>query len=407
VNAALVTNSLIASGARVVDAGSRLGLPGFLDLSSLCEATVILDRVDVLEAADSLPDLSMVAALRGAGFLGEFRPQLSPIDLRRAILRLPDEVTSLLSPDIGGTAPDSHVTDLRRRGDLDAGGGITTIDYDGQLDDLLRQVEEVVSYPSLDADVDPRVRLLRSATYLIVATANGLDYFPDFDRAPFVAAVVRHLYRSLPVRLYDRVAEALVGSPEHGEQVVAEWTLDVQVPIPPVTAIVLSRTRRLDDLPARLLEVRAEFAGYREHFAAFKRELQEAETLKERRGLERRYAELLRVASGPDSEIVSATEVLNLAEKGVQAAANPFAATAYSSGLIAQPLEWLRRWWLRRPLVVLFRMDTKMPRLPEYRRLIERLWGERLSDELLRAYLDHGRRLGDLFERRGPLVPGG
>lgn len=405
-NAALVTNSLVYSAARVVDEASRLDLPGFLDLSSLCEAAVLLDRLDVLEAADTLPDLGMIAALRGAGVLAEFTPEVSAIELRRAVLRLPEEVNRLLSPQIGGTAPERSGMDVRRSDELDPGGAVATLDYDRELDDLRRQVEEVVSYPSLDAPADPRERLLRSATYLIVATANGLDYFPDFERAPFVAAVVRHLYRSLPVQLYDRVAEALTGATGRGEEVVAEWTLDVQVPIPPVTALVLGRARRLDEVPARLLEVRAEFAGYRQHFAAFKRELQEAGTLKERRALERRYLQLLEAASGPDSEIVSATEVLNLAEKGVTAAANPFAATAYSAGLIAQPLEWLRRWWLRRPLAVLFRMDAMMPRLPEYRTLIERLWGEELGDEVLAAHLRHARQLQGMFDGRGSLVAG-
>jgi hypothetical protein len=315
-------------------------------------------------------------------------------------------VNRLLSPQIGGTAPQRLGMDVRCSDDLAPGGAVATLDYDRELDDLRRQVEEVVSYPSLQAPADPRERLLRSATYLIVATANGLDYFPDFERAPFVAAVVRHLYRSLPVQLYDRVAEALTGATGGGEGVVAEWTLDVQVPIPPVTALVLGRAQRLDDVPARLLEVRAEFASYREHFAAFKRELQEADTLKERRALERRYFQLLEAASGPDSEIVSATEVLNLAEKGVTAAANPFAATAYSAGLIAQPLEWLRRWWLRRPLAVLFRMDAMLPRLPEYRTLIERLWGAELGDEVLAAHLLHARQVQGMFDRRGPLVAG-
>ena len=130
---------------------------------------------------------------------------------------------------------------------------------------------------------------------------------------------------------------------------------------------------------------------------SFKSELQEADTLRERRRLKRRYSQLLAAASGPDQELVSATEVLNLAAKAAAVAAAPAAATSYSATLIAQPVEWLRRWWLRRPLAVLFRLDGKLPRIPEYRQLVERLWGAELSDELLRQYEIHGRQVQALM----------
>ena len=214
-----------------------------------------------------------------------------------------------------------------------------------------------------------------------------------------MAAFSRQLYHSLPVQLYERVANAIGTQFNSREQLVAEWTLDSDLPIPPATALVLARSRSLEEVPERLFEVRDEFASYRGHLAAFKAELQEADTFQERRRLERRYGELLKAASGPDREIVSATEILNVAEKAVAVAAAPLAATSYSASLIAQPIEWLRRWWLRRPLAVLFRLDGMLPRISEYRRIIERLWGIEMSDELIREYASHGHQIKALMAR--------
>jgi hypothetical protein len=124
---------------------------------------------------------------------------------------------------------------------------------------------------------DPRTRIRRSVGYLLVAAADGLDYFPDFDRVPFVAAFTRQLSRSLPMQLYERVADALGAQLADRDELIAEWTLSMDVPIPPVTALVLGRSRSPDEVPDRLLEVRDEFERFHEHFGAFKRELHAAD----------------------------------------------------------------------------------------------------------------------------------
>lgn len=195
-------------------------------------------------------------------------------------------------------------------------------------------------------------------------------------------------YRSLPLQLYQRVAEALGESLGKGE-FVAEWTLRTQIPIPPASALVLGRARSLDEVPERLLEIRSEFASYRRYFDDFKTNLQDADTITERKKLRRRYQQLLETASGPRPEIVSAQEMLNFAEKAVTLAATPQLPTSYSAVLLAQPVEWIWRWWRNRPLAVLFRLDSKLPRLSEYQALIEKLWGVHVSDQILEQYAAH------------------
>ena len=214
---------------------------------------------------------------------------------------------------------------------------------------------------------------------------------------PFVASINRGLYRSMPVRVYERVAQALDTRFGSRDEFLSEWTLDAQLPIPPITALVLNRSSSLEQIPERLLEIRDEFAKYRHRFREFKSEVQSAETLKERRALEKKFKSLLTEASGPDAELISMSEVLNLAEKSVRAAANPLAPQSYSTDLLRQPIEWVRRWWLRRPLAVLFRLDGKLPKLAEYRDMVERLWGKRFEDQLMDEFAFHGHQIQGLM----------
>lgn len=162
-----------------------------------------------------------------------------------------------------------------------------------------------------------------------------MDYFPDFDRAPFTAATITSLYQSLPWQVYERVAEALATDATGGkDQFVREWTLNATLPIPPTAALVLQRSRSRDEIPARLLEVRQEFARYRSHFSEFRARLQSADGLKERRRLQHQYQRLLATASGPNHEVVSVSEALNFAEKLIPVATAPVMPTSYSAALI-------------------------------------------------------------------------
>jgi hypothetical protein len=224
----------------------------------------------------------------------------------------------------------------------------------------------MVAYASAGETVSERA--YRSNEYLIAAAAHGLDYFPDFERGA-TAGTLQKVYRSLPMQLYERVAHSLNDSLTGGD-VVSEWSAISTIPIPPVAALVFDRATSLADVPDALLRVRTDFARYRKYFASFKAELAEADTIKQRTRLRQKYQILLDEASRPHRESVSLTEMLNLTEKVVKAAAAPTAAISYGALLLTQPIDWIRRWWQRRPLTFLFRMDSKLPRLSTYRQLV-------------------------------------
>ncbi|WP_410606088.1 hypothetical protein [Amycolatopsis sp. lyj-109] len=387
-NVALVTQTLVANAGTVLSRPETLSLPLFLDLCALCEAVVLLDRLEALDAADEC-DTVLGKRLGGEGLYRTFRPALSPDELRRVMLRLPDELAKRITLD--AVDPGAAV---------DATGAVTGLDYTTGLNNLLAQVDALGGYAS-SRDAPIKDRMYRGNGYLLVAAAHGLDYFPDFDRVPFVAGTLQKTYRSLPRRLYDQVSESL-DEPLNGGDLVAEWAAMSTIPIPPISALVLSRASSLDDVPEQLLRVRDEFRRYRRYFGDFKAALRNADTVRERRKLLARYQVLLAEASGPDRETVSLTEMLNLTEKAVKAAAGPGLPTSYGALLVTQPVDWIRRWWQRRPLAILFRLDSKLPRLSEYRQLVGKLWGEEAGHLLLGEVPGHGARLRALMSDAEP-----
>jgi hypothetical protein len=391
-NVALVTQTLVANAGTVLSRPETLSLPLFLDLCALCEAVVLLDRLEALGAADEHHTV-MGGRLGAEGLYRTFHPTLSPEELRRVMLRLPDELAKRIALDAGGH---EHA--------VDATGAATGLDYTTGLNNLLAQVDALGGYASC-GDCSVKERMYRGNGYLIVAAAHGLDYFPDFDRVPFVAGTLQKTYRSLPRQLYDTVTESL-DEPLNGGDLVAEWAAMSTIPIPPISALVLSRASSLDDVPEQLLRVRDEFRRYRRYFGDFKAALRTADTVRERRKLLARYRVLLAEASGPEREIVSLTEMLNLTEKAVKAAAGPALPTSYGALLVTQPADWIRRWWQRRPLAILFRLDSKLPRLSEYRQLVGKLWGEEAGHHLLGQVADHGARLRTLMADAEPAQAG-
>jgi hypothetical protein len=135
-NAALVTKTLVHSGGQAVETPGELTWQRFLDFSSLCEASVILDRLDAIESTDTLPSSALTRALVDAQLLSEFRPELSRNDLRRLLLRLPDDVSRRLLPtfwegasaDSSDPATSAPTDDLRNATLMTDSGSLKDID---------------------------------------------------------------------------------------------------------------------------------------------------------------------------------------------------------------------------------------------------------------------------------------
>jgi hypothetical protein len=413
-NVALVTQTLVANAGRALEEPDSLDLVSLLDLCQLMEAVVLLDRTQAIASSVEPPSSLLADQLRKEGLYDDVQPQLSRQELRRIALRLPealsrrmrlplreegDEPGALDADQLLGGAPIPSTSGGGQRPTrvVDETGALAGLDYGRSLDDLVTQVDRLVTYASMRNDVQERV--YRGNGYLVIAAAQGLDFFPDFDRVPTVAGTLQKLYRSLPMQLYDKVAEGL-GQSLTGGDVVAEYTEVEDLPIPPISAIVLHRSQSLADIPKQLLHARVEFSDYRKYFADFKTKLQGADDVRKRAALIRRYGALLAEASGSNHQLISYTQVLNFAEQAVKVAGAPQLPTSYSAGLLTQSAEWLRRWWLRRPLAVLFRLDSKFPHVEEYRALVAKLWGDPAKEHLLDQAAEHALNLSRLMAKQ-------
>lgn len=394
-NQALVTRTLLRNCVAALQEPDRLTIASFMDLCSLFESCVILDDVKFIESADVLPSDTLIDKLSDLDIISPLPMNVSQEDLNRLVRRIPEALLdrSLMpfTDPIGASSSDPFV--IRA---INSVGAFLDVDYAHGLADAMSQIESMVTYPSFEG-VTVDERLQRSNGYLILASAHGLDYFPDFERAPFVAGILRQLYRSLPMKVYERVAEALK-EPIAGNELVDEWRLDTTLPIPPISALVLSRAAGLADIPDSLLQVRKEFAPYRREFARFKRTLLNAETIRERRRVVSEYQRRLDMASGKGPELISVAEVLNFSEQAISAASKPLLSTSYHASLLMIPLELLHRWWMRRPLALMFRLDGKLPKISEYRLLIRKHWGSEPSDSVIQAYSRHAREIKKMMD---------
>ncbi|MGO8892872.1 MAG: hypothetical protein ACLQB1_24755 [Streptosporangiaceae bacterium] len=394
-NQALVTRTLLRNCVAALQETDSLTIASFMDLCSLFESCVILDDVKFIDSVDTLPDNGLIDRLTAEGIISPLPIELSTQDLSRLPLIIPEDLADRFLLPLAASRG-RRLSDPLAARHLDPIGAFLNIDYTRGLEETLAQIEGVVTYPSFEGPTMEE-RLMRSNGYLILASVHGLDYFPDFERAPFVAGILRRLYRSLPMKVYERVAEALK-EPITGNELVDEWNLDMPVPIPPISALVLSRAPGLADIPDSLLQVRKEFAPYRREFARFKVALLNADTIKGRRRVLSEYQRRLEMASGQRHELISVAEVLNFSEQVVSAASKPLLSTSYHASLLTVPLELLHRWWMRRPLALMFRLDSKLPKISEYRSLICKHWGNEPGDDVIRAYARHAREISKLMD---------
>jgi hypothetical protein len=399
-NQALTTKTLLSGASRASTAGEPLTLPGFMELSALCEAVAILDHVQTIASTDSFTH-PLVEQLTTYGVLSELKPILTRDEALIILRRLPGDLKKRLPADIGLTGiADPSVLATSDKMLPEATSLLAesvAIDPDLGLEALIHWVESLPNYPSIVDSAATQNRVYRSFGYLVVAATHGMDYFPDADRALFVGAILQRMYRSLPRELYTRIAQAMQGADGEEAETIPEWDLQVQLPIPPITALVLDRCQSLADIGEKLLEVREELESYRKYFRKFRAELQDVSTAKQRRKLQRKYEQLLRTASGSDHELIGVQEMLSFGEKIARVAAAPQSPTSYSAALITQPLEWIHRWWTRRPLAVLFRLDGKLPNLTTYNSLVSKLWGRDVQDRLLEQFAYQGREVDRLM----------
>jgi hypothetical protein len=345
---------------------------------ALCEAICLLDHAYVL-ATPTRKYGNFVSVLRAAGVVTDFIPDYNRRELRQYYRAMPRDIRALIGSRATGNFWDDYYSSFPNLPQDWTPSRLPKFESSADPLELWGTLIRARKKMSGGPDIRPRDHILRGNAYVIISSIERMDYFPDAYRSPYVQAFLGTLYRSLPVTLYERVASALEDAISISDK--HEWPLSVDLPIPPVGALVLDKAKCPGEIPGALLEVRKDFAQYRRHFSDFKEALRTAESFKDRRKLVNSYRRLLSMAAGKESESVTATEVLEMGGAAVKAALAPASPVSYSDILMSLPFDKLKTWWKKRPLSIVYRLDDKLPRIDEYNELIRKHWGGSMASE--------------------------
>lgn len=416
-NSCLVTKTLLYNAARIIDDADSFTLDRFFDLSALIEAVILFDELTAIESSNVLPAFELTTQLCDRGVLKEHPPYFP--EFGEWINQLPDFVKaeSIETFWEKGKQP-SLQPRLQHRGhyrknDFRPGEG-RDYDKDGHIlpnslvmvgakdskinpiEGLTEWINDLAFYPSATDDVRASAFYIRRTIgYLLVAMGNRVDYFPDSLRIPYVASYMERIYRSLSREVYAKVADVL----ETDLKTIDAQTKSRTFPIPPFTALVLSEASSREAIPWAILELRDKLAPFRDNLSEIDHRLKNGRSLDEKLKSYMRREELFKelVRNEKQNEFISFKEGIEFVgqlAKPIADIANP---TSYSSALIAQPVEWLQRWWLRRPIQPLFRLDRKVRQLAGYDTLIRKHWGYQITEDMVKRFEDHASAVEEIF----------
>lgn len=244
-----------------------------------------------------------------------------------------------------------------------------------------------------------RHHLFRTVVYLCSADWDKLTFYPDYVRLPYVASCSRRLYASLARGVYEVIARALGARVDE----VLEEVPGTYLSVPPFLQMVLEKVVSGAPFFGALLEVRHQFEPTRIELGEIDHEIRSARSLDDkRRALDHKKRLLASVAgkfSSPPG--LRLKELLSLSKHIVHAASNPLDPTAYNDYLLTRPYEWVRDWWLRRPVVHLMDAVARLERLPDVLGLVQRGLGCSLSREEIAAYREARNTVASLMIQTG------
>jgi hypothetical protein len=202
-----------------------------------------------------------------------------------------------------------------------------------------------------------------------------------------------HVRRTVQDRVYEVVAGAFRTS-------VGEIYEDEEpdpLYLPPALALFLDHLRRHGDIAAAVDDLRYQHRKLRRSLTELQKTLDTGSTLGEMRAARRRFnaaLEALRADLGPDDQAAVGTvdQLIEIVPGVVKVAANPLDPVGYAEALLMRPADWIRSWWLRRPVRSALRLSTRLDHLSNYERLLEEATGQSCDaaevDALRRRYGD-------------------
>lgn len=242
-----------------------------------------------------------------------------------------------------------------------------------------------------------REYLFRTVVYLCSADYDKLTFYPDYVRIPYVSSCVKRLYSNLSREVYERIAAAFDVRVEE----ILEDVPGTYLTLPPFLYMILEKVVDGVNFFDALLDVRSEFEIMRHRLNEIDSRIRNAYTLTEKRKGLKQKKELLaavtkKYGSGQGSRV---KEFLSFAKAIARSVITPQDPSAYNKSLLQKPYEWIRDWWLSRPVTHLLDAVQRLERLPEVLDLLHRGFRYKISIEEIKSYKDAKNSVAGLMRR--------
>jgi len=221
---------------------------------------------------------------------------------------------------------------------------------------------------------------LRTFIYWRISAHLRIPFLPSLYRLPAYHLITDHVRRTVQDRVYEIVADAFRSTV--GEVYEDEYPLPLY--LPPALALFLDHLRTHGDIAMAVEDLRHQHRKLRRTLTELQQSLETGSTLGEVKAARRRLnaaLDALRTDLGPHDQAAVGTvdQLIDIVPGVVNAAANPLDVGGYAEALMARPAEWIRSWWLRRPVRSAVRLSTRLEHLSRYHRLLEEATGQRFD----------------------------
>ncbi|HWT05784.1 MAG TPA: hypothetical protein VN224_08505 [Xanthomonadales bacterium] len=239
--------------------------------------------------------------------------------------------------------------------------------------------------------------MLRSYLYYSAAVSSGNTLVPDYPRVRLISAINDHLrlvVASVITQFQSLIRAEL--SADIDQLLAVERPLGV--PLPAFSAILLSRASTIEELPARLLELRDEYTPLRSSLSHFRQELSHATNIAEiadaRRKVALAFSSISQELQSRSTTVDRLIGIADVASHGLELVANPASARP---SMLSKPIDWLRQWWYRRPLIQSFDVLDELKQIRRYNQLAQKVFGLEIDAADVRDFRTAQHALNSMF----------
>jgi hypothetical protein len=241
---------------------------------------------------------------------------------------------------------------------------------------------------------------MRTFMYWRASAHLNLPFYPSLRRLPQYYLITNSIGEAVQDAVYGAVAESFKATVSE----VYEHDLQLPLYLPPSLSLFLEYLRDGSDISLALQRLRADFKPLRTALARLAEDSRQAATLGELRAIKQRFSQISEDLRSPGQTTTAAAidQALDIAPRLASALVNPLDVRSYSTALVKTPVEWVRRWWLRRPYRLVFKLKDRLLAVRDYDQLSTQIAALQVRPFELAALYDEYDRYLNRFGTYGP-----